>query len=493
MAAIRKTNPLELTEIVSRIGHFIPLFTADYYPKFVPKDLVAAMQVSRLWYKTLSHLLWTFYSGTLIWSKPGPSDDLVIKNSPHIRYFQSFGVSPALAANLQCRQLTHLSISGHYGSDDEISPETMTSLIAMNRSRLKQLSWFGKHTLPDLDVDTLIGPQPLRQLEMLSLYSWKTHNGGLAKVLDSVSETLKRLALSSMAGVRRGDFNSLTLPHVTDVELTFDKDPIPGLEDVLRSVPSVQRATLNFGLHWDAKRIAQNIRECCPNLQEIVIHSSIEDEDLAAIIASCPPLASIVSRVHIGLSDNVTNVILSRHAESLELLELQTEWGSPPANVPNLAQVLHSCHRLKSFGFNGLRDVTEDELTSELLARRWACLGLETLRLVGFKPNRTRFLTNGEDVSSDSEHKSEEEPSHTATRVSVLSVDGIGAPSTDPMVSMRTDARMEVTTKKKGWTKVSENPGDKDPSMFPGLLFLHLESLMKMKTISLNDVEYKMQ
>ncbi|KAG0334720.1 hypothetical protein BG000_008097 [Podila horticola] len=495
MAAIRKTNPLELTEIVSRIGHFTPLFTADQYPRFIPKDLLAATQVSRLWYRSLWPLLWSFYSGTLTWSKPGPSDDLVVKNSPHIRYFESFGVCSALAADLQCRQLTHLSMSGYYGSDDEISLESMKNLIVMNRSRLKQLCWYGRYTPTDLDVETLTGPQPLRQLELLALSSWKVRNGALVKVLDSVSGTLQHLTLSSMHGVRRGDFDNLTLPHVADMALSFGKDPIPGLEDVLRAVPNVQRVKLHFGQHWDAKRIAQNIRECCPKLREIVIHTSIEDEDLAEIIASCPPLTSIESNMHIGLSDKVTPAILDRHAESLESLELQTEWSSAPANVPNLARVLHSCPRLTSFCFKGLQDVTEDELTSELLAQPWACLGLESLRLVGFKPNRTLFLTNGEDVASDTEYESEDEPEGTAIIVAVPSVGGADTSLSDPKVSSRQSARLEGATQRKGWTKVSENlaQGDKDPSMFPGLLFLHLESFSKMKRINLNHVEYKLQ
>ncbi|KAG0351749.1 hypothetical protein BG005_008762 [Podila minutissima] len=495
MVAIRKTNPLELSEIVSRIGHFIPLFTTDQYPRFIPKDLVAATQVSRLWYNALSPLLWSFYSGTLNWSKAGPSDELVVKNSPHIRYFQSFGVQPALAADLQCRQLTHLSMSGYYGSHDEISPEIMSNLIAMNRSRLKQLCWYGRYTLTYLDVETLIGPQPLRRLEMLSLSSWKTKNGELAKVLDSVSGTLQHLILSSMHGVCLGDFDNLTLPHVRDVELSFGNDPTPGLDDVLRAVPNVQRVTLYFGHHWDAKRIAQNIRECCLNLQEIVIHSPMEDEDLAEIIASCPPLTSIMSKMHIGLSDKVTQAILDRHGESLESLELETDWSSPPANVPNLARVLHSCHRLKSLQFKDLRDVTEDELTSELLAQPWACLGLESLRLMGFKPNRTLFLTNGEDIALDGGQGSESESGETATRATDPSVLGADTLSSDPKVSTRTSTRSEGSARRRVWTKVSENwrQGDKDPSMFPGLLFLHLESLNKLERINLNHVEYRRQ
>lgn len=490
--ATRQTNPLELHEIIARIGHFIPVFSTEQYPKFTPKDLIAATQVSRLWHRALSPLLWSFYSGTLHGNKRGPSVDLIVKNSPHIRYFQSFGVEPSLAADLQCRQLTHLSMTGYYGSVDEIRHETMTNLIAMNRSRLRQLCWYGRQTPMDLDVGALTGP-PLQQLEMLSLYSWNVYNGGLVKVLDSVSETLKCLKLGSMHGIRRGDFDNLTLPHVTDVELSFGNDPILGLEDVFRSVPNVQRIALQFGYHchWDAKRIAQNIRECCSKVQEITIHSPIEDEGLADIIASCPPLTLIIARMHIGLSDKVTRAILGRHTESLESLEVRTEWNSPPANVSNLARILHSCHRLRSLYFQGMQEVTEDELSSELLAQPWACQGLESLRLKGFKPNRTLFLTNGEDDASDSRQESEDAPNSTTASVAVGIV---YASSSDLKVSTRTGG-MEGIARRRAWTKVSENlaKGDKDPSMFPGLLFLHLESLSKMERITLNHVEYKLQ
>ncbi|KAF9386173.1 hypothetical protein CPB97_003969 [Podila verticillata] len=488
--ATRQTNPLELYEIVARIGQFIPVFSTEQYPKFTPKDLIAATQVSRLWHKALSPFLWSFYSGTLHWNQSGPPTDLIVKNSTHIRYFQSFGVPSSLAADLQCRQLTHLSMSGYYGSDDEIKHETMTNLIAMNRRRLKQLRWYGRHTPTTLDVGALTG-SPLQQLEMLCLSSWNVYNGRIAKVLDSVSGTLKYLSLNSMHGIRREDFDNLTLPHVTDVELSFGQDPILGLEDVFRSVPNVQRITLHFGYHWDAKRIAQNIRECCPKVQEITIHSPTEDEDLADIIASCPPLTLIMARMHIGLSDKVTQAILSRHTECLESLEVQTEWNSPPANVSNLARVLHSCHRLKSLHFQGMQEVTEDKLSSELLARPWACQGLECLHLKGFKPNRIMFLTNGEDGASDSGQESEDGPDRIATSVAA---DIVYASSSDLKISTRTGG-MEGTATRRAWTKVSDNltKGDKDPSMFPGLLFLHLESLGKMERITLNHVEYKLQ
>ncbi|KAF8983645.1 hypothetical protein BGZ52_000558 [Haplosporangium bisporale] len=488
--ATRQTNPLELYEIVARIGRFIPVFSTEQYPKFTPKDLVAVTQVSRLWHKALSPLLWSFYSGTLHWNKPGPPIDLIVKNSTHIRYFESYGVPPSLAADLQCCRLTHLSMSGYYGSGDEIRHETMTNLIAMNRKRLKQLCWHGRYTPTTLDVGALTEP-PLQQLEMLSLSSWNVYNGRLAKVLDSVSGTLKHLNLNSMHGIRRGDFDNLTLPHVTDVVLGFGKDPMLGLEDVFRSVPNVQRITLHSGHHLDAKRIAQNIRECCPKVQEITIHSPIEDEDLADIIASCPPLTLIMARMHIGLSDKVTQAILGRHTESLESLEVQTEWNSPPANVSNLARVLHTCHRLKSLHFQGMQEVTEDELSSELLARPWACQDLECLHLKGFKPNRTLFLTNGEDEASDSGQESEDEPDRITTSVAA---DIVYASSSDLKVSTRTGGTEGKATRG-AWTKVSDNltKGEKDPSMFPGLLFLHLESLGKMVGITLNHVEYKLQ
>ncbi|KAF9147795.1 hypothetical protein BG015_010513 [Linnemannia schmuckeri] len=92
-------HPLELPEILIRIGHFIPLWvqiprTADY--RIQPKALVPSILVCMLWYNILSPLLWYFYDTELV------SDDMPESTTAHF--------SPYISI-LRLKQLENLTLS----------------------------------------------------------------------------------------------------------------------------------------------------------------------------------------------------------------------------------------------------------------------------------------------------------------------------------------------------------------------------------------------
>src|SRR5690554_2641351 len=104
-------HPLDLPEIIHRVGGFIPLWIRDYTSarsgrRFTPKDLVAAIRVNRTFHSTLTPLLWAIYdeSEHLAPSysidyhfslqnqdslRKYPSIQTILKNSSHFRSYEN--------------------------------------------------------------------------------------------------------------------------------------------------------------------------------------------------------------------------------------------------------------------------------------------------------------------------------------------------------------------------------------------------------------------
>lgn len=85
------THPLELPEIITRVGHFLPLWGQERATRtgrlkliFLPKTYLTCLLVSKLWHDTLLPLLWSCYDAEAMEKVP------LITLTRNCTYFRTF-------------------------------------------------------------------------------------------------------------------------------------------------------------------------------------------------------------------------------------------------------------------------------------------------------------------------------------------------------------------------------------------------------------------
>ncbi|KAF9174029.1 hypothetical protein BGX21_009016 [Mortierella sp. AD011] len=433
-------NPLDLPEIITRIGQFLPLWSGEGFQReFEPLPLLRCALVSRAFRQALLPTLWYLYDGFRMRNVP---HHILIKYSLLFRIISNTG---PFKGPFRCKNLIELSTV--YGQ------EWSRDLLVTNPG-LKRLVWGGPYyrrieTLEQqqewqLELTALMG---LENLDVLKTSGFSLGEGIFVKVLRN-NARLSNLALSTVEGVT--SIEGLELPYLTELHIAFGGDESPALVDLVRCCPRLQKLSLtssrarSSGMttphatnnqlssssvnitnsEFEIERLAQNIAQCCPELSSIKftsyhttgavnwpqIQSFLLDNELAALVNACHRLESFSAEM-ITLDYALTEALVSQQ-RSLTSLSLTVHDSSLGLTVPDRARELHCLRRLKS-SLEQLKELTlswdkglitldtataptdpaatttsllDEGIQEELeafITEPWGCLGLRSLTVNG--------------------------------------------------------------------------------------------------------------
>ncbi|KAF9314482.1 hypothetical protein BG003_004137 [Podila horticola] len=381
-------NPLELYEIIYRVGIFIQFYTWDRddtrFYRFTPKDLLSCIQVCHAWHAALVPLLWTVYSDMEMERRKVPIETIVA-HSQHIRFFEydnNVSRGPLLPTNL--RELRLNSVS---------SFESCADFILAN-PQLTALDWTLRlehqtDPLQCLVIQTAL--ESLTQLQHLRLGNWRVYDPVQFKGLLRKAPGLTELALVQMDGLGSLE-GSQPMRHITRLYLQcLWSNMNPGLIDLLRLCPNLESLTFfNFN-DCPMATITRNLREYCPRLTTIDTmatyldaHDPVpwEEGDLLMILEATQHL--VHCRVPMNaLTIKICDAILAQ-ASSLESIHLFIEQDND-ATFRNANMILSSCSNLKSFIMSSGMSGWSAKHSPDILGQPWNLPVLETFEINGFK------------------------------------------------------------------------------------------------------------
>ncbi|KAF8984822.1 hypothetical protein BGZ46_006935 [Entomortierella lignicola] len=364
-------NPLDLPEILTRVGQFLPLWSGEGFQReFQPLPLLRCSLVSRAFRQALLPTLWYLYDGFRMRNVP---HHILVKYSHLFRIISNTGPfkGPFRSKNL-------IELSTVYGQ------EWSRELLVTNPG-LKRLVWGGPYyrtieTLEQqqewqLELKALMG---LENLDVLKTSGFSLGEGIFVKVLRN-NARLSNLALSTVEGVTSID--GLELPYLTELHIAFGGDESPALVDLVRCCPRIQRLSLtgprtrssgtispqgNIDINninndgFQIKRLAENISQCCPELSFIKFNSNyiagaagrlqiqgfLLDHEFAALVNACARLESFSAEM-ITLDYALTEALVSQK-RSLTTLTLKVHGSNLGLTVSDRAREMHCLRRLKS-------------------------------------------------------------------------------------------------------------------------------------------------
>ncbi|KAF9906056.1 hypothetical protein EC991_001064 [Linnemannia zychae] len=410
------THPLEVPEILTRIGQYLPLWVEhqdedDFDHKdiaFCHQTLWSCMQVSKLWHQTLLPILWYSYDGFKMISLP---QEVITRYSPYFRNFRSPGchAGPFLSTHL-----VELTIYIQM-MDPPISLATQKDLIRAN-PRLRYLEWHGPDTLTDLDKEDFTGLKCLRELR---LFHWNGGERRLAKVLGAVAESLCAFEVSRIKGVLPGDLSGslqrqldlvqdegidiygesnttgtdfvtgvgnvaeearLVLPYMEKLKVIFDKNP--DYVELAQCCPNLRRLTVAGLGHGDTGRLSRCLRSHCQQLKGLVLKDVLlPQEDAIELLRSCLSAGGLV-KIHldvVGLEQDLISSILL-HAATLEHLTIASS-AEDAVDLDGILRLMVECKNLKHLRFMLDTSVPDMDVLSSWSSQEWSCTGLERLGL----------------------------------------------------------------------------------------------------------------
>ncbi|KAG0046363.1 hypothetical protein BGZ83_008463 [Gryganskiella cystojenkinii] len=308
---MQQHHALDLPEIVTRIGQFLPLWTGHGLSRvFSPKPLLNCALVSKLFRSQLTPTLWYLYDGFRMRSIPAT---ILVKYSPLFRIITSTG---PFKGPFKCRNLIELwTVYGQEWSRD----------LLVSNPGLKRLVWGGPfhrriETLEqqqewELELKALMG---LAHLDEFRTSGFSLGEGIFVKVLRNNASRLMNLQMmSKVAGVT--SIEGLELPFLTELQVAFGEEESPAMVDLVRCCPRLQRLSLtgsktrrtnatatmlnllenavgdfnnngvvtmiessyghssNSIVDPEITRLAENLTECCPELCSIKITSNFSN------------------------------------------------------------------------------------------------------------------------------------------------------------------------------------------------------------------------
>ncbi|KAF9366841.1 hypothetical protein BGX34_003941 [Mortierella sp. NVP85] len=490
-------NPLDIPEILSRVGMYIPLWvypdqnsTRNRRPRFTPQHLLNCILVSRTWYNILLPILWFTFDDISIPSV-FRSEQNLIRHGRHLRILELSRPIPAVPLKLLPHNLLHLDLS-------RFSNNARAKDLVLQNTRLQSLHWqggdFHRDDYGTLDAKAL--SKRLRRLQDLHLECWKLDKGFMNLLRRNPG--LRRLALEYVTGeiyqtraldnhcdqeAANDDSNNDDKAEDGDEEeeeeeeeeqggeiqlsylstLTVCKDVGSGtLEELVRLCPRLEELSWTGSTDSDLRQLTKNLRDCCPGLSALT-YSTVEiNEDesaYATLIQSIPRLVELLIRIP-TLGDRFTDALV-KHAPTLEILDLKIE-NHHGLSHANLKRILTSCHQITALSIEGSR------WGADLFSFDWACLRLSRLLLQGLYS-----MTRGQVAEADN--------------ASVATIYGWTATASETEAGMERTAT--DTIRPYGETALMH----KVSAGFFKKLLLHLQAMVHLQSFVLNGVEYTRQ
>ncbi|KAF8941910.1 hypothetical protein BGZ47_007057 [Haplosporangium gracile] len=450
------THPLEVPEILTRIGQYLPLWVEhdenDLGKKTIAFDhhsLLSCMQVSKLWYQTLLPILWYSYDGLKMAALP---QEVITRYSRHFRHFYATGchAGPFLSTHL-----VELTIYIRM-MDPPISLMAQKQLIRAN-PRLRYLVWYGPDRATELEVEDFAG---LRYLQELRLFNWDGGDMRLARVLRAVKDTIRTFEVSRIKGVLPGDLSGalhrrldpvfhpeeqeddyifslnnrsnssnsaatvtdltatitgdvvvgveeqegLVLPYMEKIKVMFDRNP--DYVELAQCCPNLKRLTVSGLGHGDSYRLSRCLRDQCQQLKVLVLKDVLlPQEDAIELLRSCLSAGGL-TKIHLDVvgfeQDCISAVLL--HSSTLEKLTIAST-AEDAVDLEGVLRIMVECEKLKTLRFMLDTSVPDVDVLEAWRAQEWACTGLERL---GIEFNYCEFGDEDDD-ENDSEDNDEEE------------------------------------------------------------------------------------
>ncbi|KAG0342967.1 hypothetical protein BG000_010860 [Podila horticola] len=312
-------NALEIPEVLLQIGRFLPFWKRAAYHLaqgwvLDPSHWRACILVSRLWYTTLSPLIFHDMDDSSFQRIPM---QILLENTQfvqrlHLRLFKPMQELPSSSAtmSLMATGMTTANITTEFTQLRELElmqSEVWTSQLIRRNPSLEKLSWkggdFHRDDYQSLDYDTLMR---LHQLKTLKLDCWAiTDAGQFLEILENNQSTLRFLALefckggislaakSAMSTLSSslGSHKSLSTPstynspevvspampqllYLTKLSICKDVDSGP-MEDLVRLCPNLQSLSWTGPDDRDLTRLIRNLK-MSPSKASILTYSVIE-------------------------------------------------------------------------------------------------------------------------------------------------------------------------------------------------------------------------
>lgn len=380
------TNPLEIYEIIHRVGQFVPCWMPNERVSnrldFHPRDLIACIMVCRLWRTSLTPLLWLVYDeGQMSIGWRIPTEVLGAHNS-HFRYALLSHFQPTFTLQATCLRelcLQSEALSSQVNMDLIGSNPRLTRLevsfqyenYGRLRSALESLSQLQYIKFGELSLD-----------KHDSLSSFLNNNPGLQDI--RLSDPVH---ISGFKGCR-------PLVSLTRLELdVFWKDNL-GLLQLFSLVPNL--TALNFVHREDSStfitELCGTLRENCPKL-EYIRYRSANSRIGCALQAEhiVPWIQAPLRLVHFDtLASAFTTSIyraLMCHASWIDTLCLKFLKGIEE-NVRSTSKILGHCTHLRSLKV--IHASTIPKLSLEWFEEPWRTDNIASLCLQGFTNPLTR-------------------------------------------------------------------------------------------------------
>ncbi|KAF9931907.1 hypothetical protein FBU30_009328 [Linnemannia zychae] len=397
-------HPLELPEIIERIGRFLPLWsqivsadTGRFETVFVPKSFLNCTLVSKIWRQTLLPILWADFDAKAMKDVP---KEVLIHYSSYFKTFYTQQKEPFL--DIGCTRLQDLTLYP--------TPEIMNEIQQMIQSNLylKSLKWIGpdSHTLLTSDIFT-----HLSHLEILSLRQWDISDSVLEKTLAPLAGTIKKLDMSwnryfedetqnedepGQGDTRDQLFNgssgnnldsTLVLPLLESCRVSIFVDDLRSAL-IVRRCPNLARLDLTIHKCLDMDGLEDQsiveltdiLRDYCPNISSLVVRGSLGLKHKEALIQDYAATNSLTELVIVGtrITQSTINAI-AHHASTLETLGI-LNLNRTKVAVECLFQPIALCPRLKWLSIGAWScHVPIRSIVDTLKSSNWRCCELEIL------------------------------------------------------------------------------------------------------------------
>lgn len=313
------THPLDIPEIIVRIGEFIPLWQQDAYAHFHfrPKALLHAAAVSRSFRQALLPVLW--YTCDMSPLESNVPFEVFVRYSYHFRIlYQTLPLAPS---PLPCTRLLDLTISG-------CDPETRQ--LVRNNTQLRRLHWSGPTAyclddIPFLEKDMVEG---LTALESLHLSEWDLgRRRALIPLLVSVRSTLRTLSLDAVSGGvdSTNHIDTPPLPPSLCSDNAFSTDATCS---VTLPSPHLRLRDLTLHLQYTQSKFLLDLVCLCPELETLTLVAAC-DANIGILCDNlkkyCPRLQTLkIDGLYFGLFD-IYRVLPDRHLAALILSTLRDD------------------------------------------------------------------------------------------------------------------------------------------------------------------------
>ncbi|KAF9376248.1 hypothetical protein CPC16_000281 [Podila verticillata] len=400
----------ELPEIVLRVGYYVPTFKPNVFGvlDFEPADLIACIKVCRLWRITLTPLLWMFYDSDAMGYYNIPNAILELR-SVHFRY---------LALSYGHRQLPIRSTQLQKVVFRDYRHRQKSLKLLTRNPQIKELAWIAPNESegPWRMSPIYAALESLAQLTHLTLDYWNEFE---TEQLVKMASKMPQLESLTLAHFERLEETTSTLPTLNVTTLVIDSswDLNSGLIQLIRACPRLTSITIPADSYCPAVRIADALRECCPNVTAIKCFdgSSVHTEQRALRSPSILALLGCVTRlVHFDFpittfTKQICDALLV-HAQSLETVRLQVI-GIKEDNFTNSNRILSSCPNIAHFSFENAYNMWKQEVACSMFKEKWNCPKLKHFEMSGFQSSGGDDDGEGSEFDSERDYAYDEEGS----------------------------------------------------------------------------------